>query len=110
MKTRLYIGGLLSCLVSPILLAQSISTPQPATPTQITENSSRTTVDLNTADAKTISKSMKGIGIKRADAIVKYRTDHGPFKSFDDLSEVSGLSKKFVISHFEQLQQAFIIQ
>jgi competence protein ComEA len=33
-----------------------------------------TPVNVNTADAKTISDALTGIGLKKAEAIVKYRT------------------------------------
>ena len=46
-------------------------------------------VDVNTADAETISAELKGIGLKKAQAIVEYRTKHGPFRSADDLTPVS---------------------
>ena len=32
-------------------------------------------VNVNTADAKTISDALSGIGLKKAEAIVKYRTE-----------------------------------
>jgi len=53
-------------------------------------------VDINTADAMTISKAMKGIGIKKAQAIVAYRDKHGKFKSVDDLAKVKGIGKKTI--------------
>lgn len=53
-------------------------------------------VDINTADAKAISKIMKGVGIKKAEAIVAYRKKNGKFKSIDDLSKVKGIGKKTV--------------
>lgn len=109
MKARVLVT-MLSLLISPLLLAQAAEGSLPSTSTTISEKTPATAVDLNTADAKTLSKAMKGIGIKRAEAIVKFRTEHGNFKSLDDLSGVSGLSKKFVVSHFEQLQQAFVIK
>lgn len=55
-----------------------------------------TPVNINTADAQDISKSLKGIGKKRAEAIVAYRTKNGPFKSVDDLTNVKGISKKVI--------------
>jgi competence protein ComEA len=51
-------------------------------------------VDINTADAATLAQSIKGVGEKRAAAIVAYRTEHGPFKSVDDLAKVRGISTK----------------
>jgi len=52
-------------------------------------------VDINKADADTIA-SLKGIGPKKAQAIVAYRTKNGSFKSIDDLDGVKGISKKFI--------------
>lgn len=49
-------------------------------------------VNINKADAKTLSQ-LKGIGQKRAEAIVAYRQAHGKFKSTDDLVNVRGISK-----------------
>jgi competence protein ComEA len=53
-------------------------------------------VNINTADAKTISESLKGIGQKKAEAIIKYRTEKGLFKVAEDLTNVSGIGPKTV--------------
>ena len=53
-------------------------------------------VDINTADAETISAELKGIGLSKARAIVEYREKHGPFKSADDLSLVKGIGERTV--------------
>jgi len=53
-------------------------------------------VNVNTADAMTISESLKGIGQKKAEALVKYRTENGPFKTINDLTNVSGIGAKTV--------------
>ena len=45
-------------------------------------------VDVNTADAETISAELKGVGLAKAKAIGDYREKHGPFRSADDLSLV----------------------
>lgn len=52
-------------------------------------------VDLNTANVKALS-DLKGIGLKKAKAIVTYRHQHGNFKSLADLAQVKGISKKSV--------------
>ena len=51
-------------------------------------------VNVNTADAETISAELKGIGLSKAQAIVEYRSKHGPFKSADDLALVNGIGEK----------------
>jgi competence protein ComEA len=48
-------------------------------------------VNINTADAKTLAKSIKGVGDKKAKAIVVYRARHGRFKSVDELKKVKGI-------------------
>jgi competence protein ComEA len=53
-------------------------------------------VDVNTADAETISKELKGVGLSKANAIVEYRKKHGPFRSPDDLSLVKGIGERTV--------------
>jgi competence protein ComEA len=53
-------------------------------------------VNVNTADAKTISEALSGIGLKKAEAIVKYRTEKGPFKTAEDLTSVKGIGKKII--------------
>ncbi|GEM_PF-634495 len=49
------------------------------------------TVNLNTADAQTIHSSLKGIGEKKAQAIVNYRDEHGPFENVEDIMNVKGI-------------------
>jgi competence protein ComEA len=53
-----------------------------------------TPVDINTADVKTIADSLEGIGKSKAEAIVKYREEHGYFKNVDELNNVSGIGDK----------------
>ena len=53
-------------------------------------------VNINTADAETISRSLQGVGLSKARAIVAYREKHGPFKSPDDLSLVKGIGDRTV--------------
>ena len=53
-------------------------------------------VDVNTADAETISAELKGVGLVKAQAIVDYRKKHGLFRSADDLSLVKGIGERTV--------------
>ncbi len=47
-------------------------------------------VNINTATKEELT-SLKGIGEKRAQDIIDYRTKNGPFKSVDDLQKVPGI-------------------
>ena len=53
-------------------------------------------VNVNTADAETISESLQGVGLSKARAIVEYRQKHGPFNAPDELSLVKGIGERTV--------------
>jgi competence protein ComEA len=53
-------------------------------------------VNVNSADAKTLSESLQGIGQKKAEAIVQYRTENDAFESLNDLTKVKGIGEKTV--------------
>jgi competence protein ComEA len=48
-------------------------------------------VNINTADAATLAATLNGVGPAKAEAIVAYRTENGPFRSADQLAEVRGI-------------------
>jgi competence protein ComEA len=50
-------------------------------------------VNINTADAKTLAKELVGVGPAKAEAIIKYRSEKGPFKSPDELKKVEGVGE-----------------
>ena len=50
-------------------------------------------VNINTADAKTLARELVGVGAAKAEAIVKYRTEKGPFKSAEELKKVEGIGE-----------------
>jgi competence protein ComEA len=47
-------------------------------------------ININTADQATLT-TLTGIGDVKAQAIVDYRTEHGPFSSVEDIQNVSGI-------------------
>lgn len=53
-------------------------------------------VDINTADAATLADALNGVGSVKAEAIIAYRNENGPFKSVDDLANVKGIGSKTV--------------
>ncbi len=61
-------------------------------------------VNINTADAETISAELQGVGLSKAHAIVNYRKAHGPFKSVDDLTLVKGIGERTV-----EINRAYIL-
>jgi competence protein ComEA len=53
-------------------------------------------VDINSADAATLSRELKGIGDAKAAAIVEYRQKHGAFRNLDELTLVKGVGQKLI--------------
>ncbi|MCP3669114.1 MAG: ComEA family DNA-binding protein [Gammaproteobacteria bacterium] len=51
-------------------------------------------INLNTADASNLAKTMDGIGLTKAQAIVAYRDQHGKFSSLEQLLQVKGIGQK----------------
>jgi len=51
-------------------------------------------VNVNKADAQTLSAELTGIGLSRAMAIVEYREQFGPFSSVEELLNVNGVGER----------------
>lgn len=61
-------------------------------------------VDINTASATQLADAMNGVGIAKAEAIVAYRQENGPFKSIDQLAQVKGIGLKTVEKNREVIE------
>lgn len=53
-------------------------------------------VNVNTADAETLSAELTGVGMSKAQAIIADREANGPFESPDDLARVKGIGSRTV--------------
>lgn len=49
------------------------------------------TVNINTATAEQLASGLKGVGMKKAQAIVEYRKKVGKFVKVEQLAEVKGI-------------------
>ncbi len=61
-------------------------------------------VDINRADADEIAQSLDGVGLSKAQAIVRYRDTHGAFKHRDELVKVKGIGLATVERNREFIQ------
>lgn len=61
----------------------------PAKPAQ-----SASTININSASAEEIADILNGVGLTKAEAIVSYRKENGPFKTLADLGNVKGIGEK----------------
>lgn len=93
----------------PTLAAQSTSKAEAATtkaegPSTVqakekavkANDSEERTVSINTASADELAAALNGVGMKKAQAIVNYRDENGPFNSVDDLKQVPGMGNSLV--------------
>ena len=80
----------LSLAVVPAVQAESPA----AEPTDAARQLAVQRVNINTADAATIAGTLTGVGMRKAEAIVAYREEHGPFKTVDELVNVKGIGSK----------------
>jgi len=53
-------------------------------------------LDINTADADALAETLKGVGPKKAVAIVRDRQQNGPFRTVDELARVAGIGPRVV--------------
>ncbi len=61
-------------------------------------------VNLNTADKATLM-TLKGIGEARAEDIIAYREEHGPFRKIEDVMKVSGIKE----AAFEKIKEEITV-
>ena len=78
--------NLLSSLI--ILLSVLIAAPTYA-------NEQQPALNINNASIEQLEK-MKGIGARKAQAIVEYRLQHGSFSQVDDITKVKGIGSTFL--------------
>jgi len=103
MKNKLIISSaVILSLVSPLSAFasnnQSSAKPQHKIDSMIAKESVNhheviQKVNINQATAEQLAKQLKGIGLKRAQAIVEYRNKNGQFQKIEQLSMVKGIGK-----------------
>ncbi|AJJ12079.1 competence ComEA helix-hairpin-helix repeat region domain protein [Yersinia rohdei] len=59
-------------------------------------NSHHNQINVNSADAEQLAQFLNGIGKKKAEAIVNYREQFGPFTDAEQLLEVPGIGPSFL--------------
>lgn len=61
-------------------------------------------VDINTADVAALAEALVGVGDAKAQAIVDYRREFGPFESADDLTLVQGIGEATVARNRDRIR------
>ncbi len=100
---QLFLAGLLSVLLVPHfsyaenkVVDHAMVKHHHARPHLHSKSQDTQPVNINQADAVQLA-TLKGIGPKKAEAIVAYRAAHGSFKTVDELAKVRGIGKKSVV-------------
>jgi competence protein ComEA len=87
------------CLaIAPALLSSTASADEVAMAAQAQ------TVNINEADADTLARTLVGVGASRAEAIVRYREEFGPFFTVDDLAQVKGIGPGVVEKNRQRIR------
>lgn len=79
-----FLAGLLTALVLAIGGAQALARDAQPAPTVAA-------VNINKADAATLAAALNGVGMTRAEDIIRYREAYGPFTTVEQLAEVKGI-------------------
>lgn len=69
-----------------------------------TDEDEGTRVSINTGTAEELARILNGVGMKKAQAIVSYREEYGPFKTIDDLKQVPGMGSALVERNLANLK------
>lgn len=61
-------------------------------------------VNINSADAAALDEALLNVGPSKAQAIVDYRKENGPFKSAEELAMVKGIGLKTVEKNRDRIE------
>jgi len=62
------------------------------------------TVNINKDSAEQLAKMLKGVGMKKAVAIVEYRQKHGNFKAVEEIASVKGIGVATVAKNYDRIK------
>ena len=98
------------CLIVMLLSLTCLSVPVHAEPDNLQDATSANqmaadgSVNINTASADLLASALKGIGIKRAQAIVEYRETNGPFTEAGQLQEIKGIGEAIIEQNMDKIR------
>ncbi|HDF2341432.1 TPA: helix-hairpin-helix domain-containing protein [Morganella morganii] len=77
---------------------------QPAESTQVQPAvSQENRISINTATAEELARELSGVGPKKAQRIVEYRTENGPFTSAEQLKDVYGIGERIFTMNSDKI-------
>lgn len=94
MKFFTAIASALLLLNMPLALAAEDASAEPSAKPAVSA-SAAARVNVNTADVMALT-SLKGVGEKKAEAIIAYRKKNGPFNSLEQFEAVPGIGPAII--------------
>lgn len=113
-RQLLLVAVLFGLMGSPAMAAEKVAQGQPAATavspkandpvsTEV-QSEAEAKVSINQADAEALASVLNGVGLKKAQAIVRYREQNGPFSEIDQLQEVPGIGPSLVERNRDRLK------
>lgn len=103
---QLVVAALFSLMGTQAIAAEKTASGQPASASVATTPKSTSSspapveeelkVSINQADAEELARALNGVGLKKAEAIIRYREQNGPFTQVEQLQEVPGIGPSLV--------------
>ncbi|MFZ5560479.1 MAG: ComEA family DNA-binding protein [Pseudomonadota bacterium] len=94
MSLKTVVASALLVLTMPLAHAAEPADSEPAKPAAATVPAAAR-INVNTADVLTLT-GLKGVGEKKAQAIIAYRKTKGPFNSLEQFEAVPGIGPSIV--------------
>lgn len=96
-------GDVLESVSTSVSTSSSVSFSETeSTTSQSSKETTAGKVNINTAGLTELT-TLTGIGEVKGQAIIDYRTEHGPFASVDELTNVSGIGDKTLAKIRDQI-------
>lgn len=100
LRLGLMVSGLtMACMAPSLVSAEPVDLPASV-------QTALAPLNINVATAEEIADALNGVGLKKAQAIVDYREEHGPFKAVDELLNVKGIG----VATLAKNEQAIALQ
>ena len=61
-------------------------------------------ININEANAQELAENLKGVGPKKAQAIIEYRKVNGPFYNAEEIVNVKGIGPKTLEKNIENIR------
>ena len=99
-------GFIVACVLGFICVAAPVNAlPDTLSASDVTNQMAVSgSININTASAEILALELKGVGIKRAQAIVDYRNEYGPFQSPEQLQEIKGIGDALVKQNLDKIK------